>query len=266
MNETEGLNVGQHATMREIVQPSAIPPEVIRPHLNLGYQSPKRVPFGGSLTNKILGGISGADLSRLLPYLECVNLTSGQQLNCLGERIDFVYFPETAIISHLYFLGDGSTAATSIVGREGMVGLSVIFDSPPPTHWIEVTLAGTALRVSSEVIKREFRRGGSLQLSLLDCISARLAQVSQRAVCNGCHELSQRLATWLLMIHDRAQFDELRLTQETMANHLGTRRATVNAACTALRESGIVSYRRAAITIIDRKRLETVACECYRVL
>src|SRR4030095_136342 len=179
MNETEGLNVGQHAPMPGISERSQIPPAVITPQLNLRYQSPKRVPFGVWLTNKILGGISGADLSRLLPYLECVNLASGQQLNCLGEHIDFVYFPETAIISHLYFLGDGSTAATSIVGREGMVGLSAIFDSPPPTHWVEVTLAGNALRVSSDVIKREFRRGGSLQLSLLDCISARLAQVSQ---------------------------------------------------------------------------------------
>lgn len=267
MFETEGLDlgrVGQRVTMRGFGESVQTPPAVI-PELNRRYESPKRVPFGGSLTNKILGGMLGADFSRLLPYLEYVSLEPRQQLNCFGDRIDFVYFPETAIISHIYLLGDGSSAAASIVGRDGMVGLSAIFDSTPASYWMEVTLAGTALRVCPEVIKREFCGGGSLQQLVLDYISARLAQVSQRAVCNGCHELSQRLATWLLTIQDRAQLDELPLTQEMMANHLGTRRATVNAACTALRTSGIVSYRRAAITIIDRRRLESAACECYRV-
>lgn len=225
---------------------------------------PKRVPFNGLLTNKVLAGLAGPDFSRLLPYLESVSLGSRRHLNVYGDHLDFIYFPETAVISHIYFLADGSTAAASLVGNDGIVGLSAIFDSSPPNYWIEVTLAGTALRVRPDVVRKEFRDGGSLQKLLLDCISARLAQVSQKAVCNGSHELSKRLATWLLMIHDRANLDQLPLTQEMMANHLGTRRATVNAACTALRDRSIVCYRRGSVTIIDRKRLESVACECYR--
>lgn len=224
------------------------------------------IPFNGLLTNKLLVSLPGTDFARLLPHLEPVSLLSGQDVYRFGEGMGFVYFPETAVISHIYFLEDGSTTGAALVGREGMIGLSSIFDSRPPSYWTRVTIGGIALRVDREVIKQEFARGEAMQKLLLGYTSARLAQLSQRAVCNGRHNLEGRLCTWLLMIHDRVSDAHLPLTHEEIAHHLGARRAGVTSSCNFLRDSGIIHYRRGSIRILDRKKLETVACECYRML
>jgi CRP-like cAMP-binding protein len=231
-----------------------------------GYTSPKPIPFNGLLTNKLLAALPGPDFARLLPRLEPVSLISGQDVYKFGEAIDFAYFPETVVISQIYFLEDGSTTGAAIVGREGMTGLSAIFDSRPPTYWTRITIAGSALRVEQEVIKREFARGEAMQKLLLGYTSTRLAQLSQRAVCNGRHNLEGRLCTWLLMIHDRASEQQLPLTHEEIAHHLGARRAGVTSSCNVLRDNGIIHYRRGLIRILDREKLESVACECYRML
>lgn len=226
----------------------------------------KPVPFSGLLTNKLLTALPGEDFARLLTYLEPVMLSGGEDLCRDGEEIFYAYFPETAIISHLYFMADGSMTATSVIGRDGMVGISTIFDSGLPSYWTRVTIGGSALRVETEFIKSEFARGGAMQSLLLGYVSTRLAQLSQRAVCNGRHTLSQRLCTWLLMIHDRAGEENLPLTHEEIAHHLGTRRAGVSTSSNALRESGAIDYKRGILRILDRQRLEEAACECYRAL
>jgi CRP-like cAMP-binding protein len=226
----------------------------------------KLVPFNGLLTNKLLAGLPGEDFARLLPYLEPVSLSSGEDLYGVEEVIHDVYFPETTVISHLYLMEDGSTTSAAIVGRDGIVGLSTIFDARPALYWTQVTIGGSALRVSTEVIKREFARGGAMQRLLLGYTSIRLAQLSQRAVCNGRHKVDERLCTWLLMIHDRVCEEQLPLTHEAIAHHLGTRRAGVTTSCNALRDSGAINYRRGIIRILDRQRLEAAACECYQAL
>jgi CRP-like cAMP-binding protein len=226
----------------------------------------KPVPFNGLLTNKLLTQLPGEDFARLLPHLEPVSLSCGEDLYRFGESIHDVYFPETAVISHLYFMEDGSTTAAAIIGREGLVGLSTIFDARPPSYYTQVTIGGSALRVETEVIKQEFNRGGAMQRLLLSYTSTRLAQLSQRAVCNGRHKVDERLCTWLLMIHDRAGNEQLPLTHEEIAHHLGLRRAGITTACNVLRHCGAINYRRGMIRILNRQELEAAACECYQAL
>jgi CRP-like cAMP-binding protein len=226
----------------------------------------KSVPFNGLLTNKLLTALPGEDFARLLPHLAPVSLFCGDDLYRFGESIHDIYFPETSVISHLHLMEDGSMTATTIVGREGLVGLSTIFDARPPLHWTQVTIGGSALKVDAEVIKQEFARGGAMQSLLLSYTSARLSQLSQRAVCNGRHRLDERLCAWLLMIHDRAGEEQLPLTHEEIARHLGVRRAGITTACNILRESGAIDYCRGMICVRDRQRLEAAACECYQTL
>lgn len=226
----------------------------------------KPFPFSGLLTNKLLTELPGEDFARLLPHLEPVSLSSGQDLYGHAGGIHYVYFPETAVISHLYYMEDGSMTSATVIGREGMAGLSKIFDASQPLYMTQVTIGGGALRVESEVIKREFARGGAMQRLLLGYTGARLAQLSQRAVCNGRHRLDERLCTWLLMIHDRAGEEQLLLTHEEIAHHLGSRRAGVTTACNVLRDAGAIDYQRGIIRIVDRQKLEAAACECYRAL
>ena len=224
------------------------------------------IAFNGLLTNKILTALPGPDFAQLLPYLEPVSLSAGQDIYLLGDTIDFIYFPETAVVSHLYFLEDGSTTGSAIVGNEGVVGISAVLDSRPASYWTQVTVGGTAVRVQPKAIREEFARGGAMQRLLLAYTRGRLAQLSQRAACNGRHTLRERLCTWLLMVHDRVGDEEILLTHENIAHHLGGRRAGISTVCNALRDQGIISYRRGRLRIADRALLEQVACECYRAL
>src|SRR3954468_17282599 len=157
----------------------------------------KPVPFNGLLTNKLLTTLPGEDFARLLPYLEPVSLASGEDLYGFGESIKFVYFPESAVLSQIHLLADGSTVEAALIGKEGMVGLSSVFDSPRPTHWTQVTIPGTALRVKAEVIREDFFRGKAMQRLVLSYANERLAQLAQRTVCNSRHSVDQRFSSWL---------------------------------------------------------------------
>lgn len=226
----------------------------------------KPAQFGGLLTNKMLNALPGEDFARLLPHLEPVSLASGQDLYGFGEPVQHVYFPESAVISHLYVLADGGTTEAAIVGKEGMTGLSAIFDGPLPPRWTPVLVGGSALRVRVQTIKYEFARGAAMQRLVLAYTAERLEQLSQRAICNGRHTVEERLCSWLLMISDRADDDRLPLTHEKIARHLGARRAGITNAAIALRDKQIISYSRGHIRIKDRAGLEAAACECYRML
>ncbi|MDT7807569.1 MAG: hypothetical protein QOJ70_1382 [Acidobacteriota bacterium] len=226
----------------------------------------KPVPFNGLLTNKLLTALPGEDFARLLPHLEPVSLTCGEDLYGFGESMLDVYFPESAVLSNLHVLADGSTTEAAMIGKEGMTGLSAIFDSPAPSHWTQVLIAGTALRASTRVIKEEFARGGAMQRLLLGYASACIEHLAQRAICNGRHTVEERLCSWLLMIHDRVGDDQLSLTHEQIARHLGSRRAGITEATITLRERQIIDSSRGRIRIADRPRLELAACECYRTL
>lgn len=226
----------------------------------------KLVPFSGLLTNKLLTALPGDDFARLLPYLEPVSLSCGEDLYEFEEAIEDVYFPESAVISYLYTWEDGSTAEAALIGKEGLTGLSAIFDSPAPACCTQAIIPGTALRMSAEILRQEFARGQAMQRLLLSHAGIRIAQLSQRAACNGRHTVIERLCSWLLMLHDRVGDDQLPLTHEQIARHLGARRAGITEATTTLRDNQLVSCSRGQIRIIDRQGLEMAACECYRAL
>jgi CRP-like cAMP-binding protein len=228
----------------------------------------ERQPAGGEalnelLTNKLLSALPGEDFSRLFPHLEPVSLSSGEVLYKLDEEIRYAYFPETAVVSHLYILSEGGMTEADMVGREGMTGLSAVFQSPTPSYRTEVALTGNALRARVDVLRQEFAGSGALRQLLLRYASSRISLLSRRAVCNGNHRVEERLCTWLLMMYDRAGDSPLALTHERISRHLGTRRAGVTSAATSLRDRGIIDYTRGHISIIDRAQLEAAACECY---
>ncbi|HVF43979.1 MAG TPA: Crp/Fnr family transcriptional regulator [Pyrinomonadaceae bacterium] len=230
---------------------------VAQPH------APRAVAFDGLLTNKILTGLPGADFARLLPHLEPVELAPDDNLYFLGDAPDFVYFPESAVVSHLHVLSDGGTIEADMVGREGMTGLSAVFNSNTPDRWTKILIGGSGLRVRAGVMREEFALCGGAQQALLSYASARLAHVALRAVCNGLHSVEQRVCSWLLMLQDRAGDERLPLTHERIARHLGTRRAGITELATSLRARGCISYNRGLIRVTDRRGLEASACECY---
>jgi len=225
-----------------------------------------RVSFNGLLTNRILTGLTGADFAQILPYLEPVSFRTGQYVYELGQEMMYIYFPESVVISQLYYMEDGSSTGVAIIGKDGLLGLSGILDQKKAQQWAITTIGGSALRMRTEEFRREFLKGGAVQKTVLAYANARLLQLAQRTICNSRHRLEERLCTWLLMVQDRTSTPHLPLTHEAISQHLGTRRAGVTNFCNVLRSNRIITYHRAMITVLDRKALEDAACECYRRL
>ena len=222
--------------------------------------------LNGPLNNRLLSALPAEDFSRLFPHLEPVSLAAGEVLYKLDAEMRHAYFPETAVVSHVYILSEGGMTESDMVGREGMTGLTAVFDVPAPSYVTEVALAGSALRARVDVLRQEFARGGAFQRLLLRYTQALLTQMSQTAVCNRLHAIEQQLCRWLLLSHDRLGSDELVMTQELIANMLGVRREGVTAAAGRLQERGLIGYSRGRIRILDRRGLEEAACECYGVV
>jgi len=183
-----------------------------------------------------------------------------------GDAMRHVYFPTTSIVSLLYVMEDGSSAEIAIVGNEGIVGISLFMGGETTPSRAIVQSAGSAYRMAGKYPKEEFFRAGPLQRLLLCYTQALITQMSQTAVCNRHHSVEQQLCRWLLMSLDRLVSNELKMTQELIANMLGVRREGVTESAGKLQKLGLISYNRGHITVLDRPALEAHACECYAVV
>jgi CRP-like cAMP-binding protein len=207
-----------------------------------------------------------AELQRWLPQLEHVDLPLGHVLYESGATLSHVYFPTTAIVSLLYVLENGASAEIAIVGKEGIVGISLFMGGESTPNRAVVQSAGRGVRLSADALKVEFNRAGPVLHLLLRYTQALITQMSQTAVCNRHHSLDQQLCRWLLLSLDRLPGDELVMTQELISNMLGVRREGVTEAAQQLQAAGLIRYARGRITVLDRERLEKRSCECYAVV
>jgi CRP-like cAMP-binding protein len=216
--------------------------------------------------NDLLAALSPAELKRLRPHLELVEMPLGEIVYESGRHIDHVYFPTTCIVSLLYVLENGASAEIAIVGHEGVVGISIFMGGETTPSRAVVQSAGHGYRLAGQVMKTEFTRGAGVQHLMLRYTQSLITQMAQTAVCNRHHSVDQQLCRWLLLSLDRLAVPEIIMTQELIANMLGVRREGVTEAAGKLQDAGVISYRRGRIKVLDRPRLETMACECYEVV
>jgi CRP-like cAMP-binding protein len=216
--------------------------------------------------NRILNALSRDEYERLAPHLEYVKMSLGEVLYHPDQPITHVYFPNSGTVSIVSSFADGETVEVGMVGNEGMFGVCVFLGSIRTPLLAQVQLAGDGLRMRAEMLKREFSMGGQLHDLLLRYTQAFITQIAQTAACNRAHGVDSRLAKWLLMCQDRAHSQELGLTHEFIATMLGTRRAGVSVSAGKLQKEGLISYKRGHVTIVDRKGLEAVSCECYPIV
>jgi len=211
--------------------------------------------------NQLLAALSPSEQNRWWPQLEQVVLKRGQVLCESGVDPDHAYFPITAIVSLVYLTVDGESAETTVVGHEGMVGISLFMGgSAAPTQAV-VQSAGHAFRLRSQVIRDEASAASSVMKVLLRYTLVMMAQVAQTAACNRFHSIDQLYCRRLLMGLDRSSTDELTLTQEHAASLLGVRREGVTAAAHKLQRRGAIRYRRGQICVLDRLQLEAGTCD-----
>ena len=216
--------------------------------------------------NRLLATLPVKEYERLLPHLQAVSLTPQEVLHEPGEAVEYIYFPNDAILVLLSSAEKNETIEVGLVGREGMCGVSVLFGGRTTPNLVVVQSAGGAVKMKAEVLKREFKRSSSLQDVLLPYAHAVLTQSAQSASCHRYHSPQERLSRLLLMIHDRAGADEFRVTQEFMSQMLGTRRATVTEAAHSQQQKGLIDYSRGHVRVLNRQGLERAACNCYRTI
>jgi CRP-like cAMP-binding protein len=224
------------------------------------------IAFSVPTDNRLLAALPRAEYERLAPYLERLHLPRGKVLFEAGDHIRHAHFPMNGVISLLGMTEDGETVDVAVVGTEGMLGIPIILRVGIALHRSVVHIPADAVRIRSDVLEMEFSRNGKLQELLLRFTHSLLAQVSQSAICNRFHAVDARLGRWLLVIDDRAGKETFYLTQESIAQMLGTLRTVVTVAANKLQDAGFIRYRRGKITILNRQGLESVACECYRVV
>ena len=216
--------------------------------------------------NHLLAALPEADWQRWQPQLEWVPLPLGQVLYESGCTMSHVYFPTDAIVSLLYVMADGASAEIAVVGNEGVVGISLFMGGGSTPSRAVVQSAGQGWRLRASAIRDEFNDSPPVMHLMLRYTQALITQMAQTAVCNRHHVLDQQLCRWLLLSLDRLSGDELRMTQELIANMLGVRREGVTEAALKLQRDGLIRYSRGHITVLDRAGLEARTCECYEVV
>jgi CRP-like cAMP-binding protein len=219
-----------------------------------------------TITNGILAALPPEEYQRILPHLEPFDFEVGRVLYELEGPIDYMYFPYGALVSLVREMADGKVIEVGMVGKDGMTGLAFLMAEERSAERALVQIPNGGVRAKATVVKEEFDRGGALQKVLLVYANALMRQMAQTAACNTSHTVEERLARWLLMCQDLVESNRLDLTQEFIAEMLGTRRATVNVAAINLQSAELIRYNRGHIVIKDRSGLEGYSCECYATL
>jgi len=218
------------------------------------------------LRNHLLAALPEEVQERLFPFIELVELNLGQVMYEAGDKLAYVYFPVDAIVSLLYVMKSGASAEISVVGNEGLIGVALFMGGESTSSRAVVQSAGYAYRLKGVRLTEEFDRHGKLLDLMLRYTQALITQMAQTAVCNRHHSIDQQLCRWLLLSLDRLPDNHLMMTQELIANMLGVRREGVTEAAGKLQKLGVINYHRGHITVIDRKKLEELSCECYAVV
>jgi len=221
---------------------------------------------GKAVNNVILLSLPDKEYNLLRPHLESVDLPQYEILEEPGERIDYTYFLNEGMTSLVALSRDGRSVEVGIVGKEGMVGMSLIAGLQQGTFRAIIQMAGSGMRVRAEVFQDILLSTPTLRTELSRFALMHGMQVAQLAACNRLHEVEQRLARWLLMCQDRFDCQLLPLTHEFLAQMLGTGRPSVSLAAGSLESAGLIENLRGSVKILNRKSLEEVACECYGVI
>ena len=221
---------------------------------------------GKPVSNKILLSISDSEYNSLRPHLEYIRLPNHLVLHESGGKLEFAYFLNRGLISLVVVMKDGKTAEAGVVGNEGFTGTPAVVGLSRSLLRAVVQVTGDGFRIKVGALQSTFESSPHLQLVLNRYSVIRGMQVAQTAACNRLHDIKQRLARWLLMTQDRVNSGALPITHDFLATMLGTDRPSVSLAAGGLQKKGIIEYTRGAVKIVNRKKLEDSACECYRVI
>jgi len=237
-----------------------------RPPTKISSKLSSRDGDGNHIHNTILLGLPPKENQIVLSRLEFIRLKTHQVLHEPGDTLRSGYFCDTGLVSILTVFPDGKSVEVGLVGNEGFVGVPLVAGlRSAPTRAI-AQIEGTAFRIDSETLMLLLPQCPKLERQLQRYSQNLAMQATQIAACNRLHEVDERLARWLLMSADRIGSDYVPLTQEFLAQMLGTRRASVTVAAGILQKAGLITHTRGNVKIIDREKLEEASCDCYAMM
>lgn len=244
------VELGHQASLRSARLPSSL--------------KPRRgsVPVMTS-SNRLLRALPKQLFEKLRSSLRGVLLRRGQLLFLEDDGLDYVYFPETAVISELRTLEDGRTIEIALEGNESAVGLPAVLFSSSVPNCTQVAQGGSAVRIESVVLDRLMRHDPELRELFAPQVDRYVRQISQRSICSVYHSVRERLCTWLLMLEELSGRETLKLTHEQIARALGVYRPSITCVAIELKKENLINYSRGRVSIRDRLGVESQACGCY---
>jgi CRP-like cAMP-binding protein len=221
---------------------------------------------GKPVSNKVLLATPDNEYQLMRPDLTYVDLPDRLSLHEPTQNIEFVYFPNRGMVSQVVVTKDGRTVEVGVVGYEGYVGAGLAVGLSRGSVREIVQIAGDGFRMIGNALERLLRSAPQLQSILSRHSGLQGMQVAQTAACNRLHDIEQRLSRWLLMTQDRVNLAVLPITHDFIATMMGTDRSTVSLAASELQKKGIIEYIRGAVKVVNRRKLQNTACECYDVI
>ena len=217
-------------------------------------------------SNYLLRTLPTELFKKLQPSLRSVYLEAEQFLYMQDDKLDYIYFPETAVISEFRTLDDGRMVEVTLTGHEGAVGMMALFCNSRVANCTQVSQAGSAVRIEASVLEKMLRLHPELMIALSKEFDHYIRQISQRSICNMYHSVKERLCTWLLLVQDRCGKKTLKLTHEQIARILGVYRPSITCIALEMRKNNLITYSRGGLSISDRAKVEEAACGCYAEL
>src|ERR1700689_4363912 len=221
---------------------------------------------GKPVRNKVLLATPDNEYKLMRPDLTYVDLPHHLSLHEPTQNIEFVYFPNRGMVSQVVVTKDGRTVEVGVVGNEGYLGAGLAAGLSRSSVREIIQIAGDGCRMMGNALERILRSAPQLQVILNRHTGLQGMQVAQTAACNRLHDIQQRLSRWLLMTQDRVDSAVLPITHDFIATMMGTDRSTVSLAASVLQKKGVIEYVRGAVKIVNRRKLERSACECYDVI
>jgi CRP-like cAMP-binding protein len=216
--------------------------------------------------NRLLLALPPSHLKRLMPELEHIECQRAQVLMDADSSLDHVYFPDSGVVSVVAVYEDGNIIEMATIGREGCTGVQAVLGAKSSSVRLLVQIPGTAAKMSRPAFMRAMRSVPAFRTLMFAYVHAFLEQVLVSVACNGVHSLNQRLARWLLMMHDRSDDDALQITQSLLAEMLGVQRPTITNAAREFENAGLIARGLRQVTILDRQGLMETSCECYQLV
>jgi CRP-like cAMP-binding protein len=215
--------------------------------------------------NRLLLALPSRNLKQLMPELEHIRCRREQVLMDADSSLDYVFFPDSGVVSVVAVYADGSIIEMATIGREGCTGMQAFFGAKISSVRLLVQIPGSAAKMSRAAFAKAMESTPSFRNLMSACVQAFQEQVMLSVACNGAHSLKQRLARWLLMMRDRSDEDALPITQNLLAEMLGVQRPTITNTARELECAGLIARGHREVTILDRQGLAEESCECYQL-